>query len=40
MKTTNIKQKIEQLIKENHFLSLEELQASNEKISIKQAKEY
>lgn len=39
MTTTNIKQKIEQLIKENHFLSLEELQASNEKISIKQAKE-
>ena len=39
MKTINIKQKIEQLIKENHFLSLEELQASDEKISIKQAKE-
>ena len=39
MVTSNIKQKIEQLIKENHFLSLEELQASNEKITIKQAKE-
>ena len=39
MKTTDIKQKIEQLIKENEFQTLEELQASNEKISIKQAKE-